>query len=257
MAVGTFKQRQDGAMEAGVWRQPGPPLVPASNATGFKGVSHRSGSSRPFAAQIKQDGKDHSLGTFTSAAEAALAVARHLGPAGCAAALAMPAAPEPPMTEAEARRLAAAKGLSLVPAENATGWKGVSHDNRPGLSKPFQAAMKQGSERHSLGSFSSAAEAALAYARHLGPAGCAAATAPPAAPEQPMTEAEARRLAAEEGLELLPADNHTGFRGVSTKGNGSRMPYQAKIRKEGKQRSLGTFTSPFEAALAYARAGGR
>ena len=89
-------------------------LVPASNATGFKGVSHRSGSSRPYKAEIGQNGKQRYLGSFASAAEAALAVARHLGPAGCAAATAPTATPEPPMTDAEARQLAAAEGLQLV-----------------------------------------------------------------------------------------------------------------------------------------------
>ena len=54
-----------------------------------------------------------SLGYYTSAAEAGLAYARHLGPAGCAAALAPSAPPKPPMTEAEAR-LAAAEGVQLV-----------------------------------------------------------------------------------------------------------------------------------------------
>ena len=118
------------------------------------------------------------------------------------------------MTEAEARRLAAEEGLQLVPADNATGWKGVSHLSTPNLIKPFQAQIRQGGKDRSLGTFATAAEAALAYARHLGPAGCAAATAPPAAPEPPMTEAEARRLAAEEGLVLVPADNSTGFKNV-------------------------------------------
>ena len=47
---------------------------------------------------------------------------------------------------------------------------------------------------------------ALAYARHLGPAGCAAALAPPATPEPVMTEAEVRRLAAAEGMQLVILD---------------------------------------------------
>ena len=74
------------------------------------------------------------------------------------------------MTEAEARRLAAAEGLALVQAESAAGYKGVSYHSRPGISNPFMVKIKQGGKSHSLGCFSSAAEAALAYARHLGPA---------------------------------------------------------------------------------------
>ena len=110
------------------------------------------------------------------------------------------------MTEAEARRLAAEEGLQLVPAATTSGYKAVSHDSKPGKSKPFTVKVRQGSEQLRLGAFTSAAEAALAYARHLGPAGCAAALAPPAAPEPPMTEAEARRLAEEEGLQLVILD---------------------------------------------------
>ena len=60
-------------------------LVPADNTTGFKGVSYNNSYIKPYTAQIWQDGKDHSLGTFASAAETALAVARFLGPAGAAA----------------------------------------------------------------------------------------------------------------------------------------------------------------------------
>ena len=152
--------------------------------------------------QIKQGGKQRYLGSFASAAEAALAYARHLGPAGCAAATAPPATPEPVMTEAEARRLAAGEGLQLVPADNATGFKGISKVS----GKPFQARIWQGGKKRSLGYYASAAEAALAYARHLGPAGCAAALAPPAAPEPVMTEAEVRRLAAAEGMQLVILD---------------------------------------------------
>ena len=44
---------------------------------------------------------------------------------------------------------------------------------------------RNGKEQH-LGNFSSASEAALAYARHLGPEGCAAATAAAAAASAPI-----------------------------------------------------------------------
>ena len=41
-----------------------------------------------------------------------------------------------------------------------------------------------------------------------------------------MTEAEARRLAAKEGLELLTADTQTGFKGVYK--NRGTKPFEAK-----------------------------
>ena len=48
-----------------------------------------------------------------------------------------------------------------------------------------------------------------------------------------MTEAEARRLAAEEGLALLPAGNSTGWKGIS-KVSGSKT-FQAQIKQSGKK----------------------
>ena len=78
------------------------------------------------------------------------------------------------MTKAEAERLAAAEGLVLVLADTATGYKGVHRSGRSST-RPFQAQIKQGGKQQSLGTFASAAEAALAYARHRGPERCAAA----------------------------------------------------------------------------------
>ena len=90
------------------------------------------------------------------------------------------------MTEAEARRLAAEEGLVLVPADNTTGFKGVYLS---GKSKPFLAQIRadKGHDRkkHHLGTYISAAEAALAVARFFGPAGCAAATTPASLPCAP------------------------------------------------------------------------
>ena len=73
------------------------------------------------------------------------------------------------MTAAEAHAAAEAARLSLVRAENATGFKGVYPSNN--VSKPFKA--RDGRHNY-LGSFATAEEAALAVARFLGPAGAAA-----------------------------------------------------------------------------------
>ena len=161
-------------------------LVPSSSsASGFKGISHNPNcSTRPFQAQINQGGKLHNLGYYSSAIEAALAYARHLGTASVAAAAAATPAPAPaPMSEAEARRLAEVEGLQLVPSSShATGFKGVYH-NPSSSTRPFHASIYQGGKTHNLGSYSSACEAALAVARYLGPASvAAAAAAAPAAP---------------------------------------------------------------------------
>ena len=65
------------------------------------------------------------------------------------------------MTEAEARRLAAAEGLSLVPAATATGYRGVYKINS--RSKPFSAKVSHDGKQHSLGYYTTAAEAALEF----------------------------------------------------------------------------------------------
>ena len=55
----------------------------------------------------------------------------------------------PAMTEVTARALAAAEGLSLVPSDNASGYKGLSV--LPGQRKPYKAQVKQGGKMRSLG----------------------------------------------------------------------------------------------------------
>ena len=64
-------------------------------------------------------------------------------------------------------------------SHNQSGFKGVSASNN--IIKPFKAKINRGGGREYLGPFSGAAEAALAYARALGPEGCAVAVAPAAA----------------------------------------------------------------------------
>jgi hypothetical protein len=71
-----------------------------------------------------------------------------------------------------------------------------------------------------------------------------------AAESQPLTADEARVAAEAEGLEFVPSSsNETGFKGVSKTGG----KYEAKICVKGKKRYLGTFATPEEAALCYAR----
>jgi len=74
------------------------------------------------------------------------------------------------MTDEEAHRLAEAEGISLVLAPcNASGYKGVSRNNKSAMSPKsgYCAQFCQFGRTYRLGSFSSAPEAALAYARHL------------------------------------------------------------------------------------------
>ena len=105
--------------------------------------------------------------------------------------------PVAPLSE-EARQQAKAEGLTLCVAENGTGYFGVHH--KPGRPKPYQAQVKRGGKKVSLGSFATAEEAALCVARS--PEGQAAAQRAAAAPV-PLTSEEARQQAQAEELTLL------------------------------------------------------
>ena len=108
--------------------------------------------------------------------------------------------------EAAERALCAAssEGLALVRANNASGFKGVMRDARK--SKSFQARLNRGGKLECLGSFATPEEAALAYARALGPEGSKA-TAKDA---KPAIAADAANVAAaSEGLALVRADTET------------------------------------------------
>ena len=81
---------------------------------------------------------------------------------------------------------AEAEGLTLVVAENTTGYFGVNLCKR-GKSKPYQARVRRGGKKVHLGSFATAEEAALAVAG------------------SPEGQAAAGRAAAAESQGTLPA----------------------------------------------------
>ena len=150
------------------------------------------------------------------------------------------------------RSQAEAEGLRLLEADNKTGYFGVCLNN-PSKPKPYQAQVKRGGGKVSLGSFATAEEAALCIARS--PEGQAAAkqaaAAPPPAP--PLTSEEARQQAEAEGLTLLKADNKAGYFGVRNNKPDTPKPYQAQVRHGGKLVHLGMFATAEEAALCIAR----
>jgi len=147
-----------------------------------------------------------------------------------------------------ALRQAEAEGLTLLRyPDNSTGFRCVSF--RSGMIKPYQANVYRGGKKTGLGSFATAEEAALCYARS--PEGQAAAAAPPA-----LTAEAAVRQAEAEGLTLLPSESSsTGYRGVVFKSGGAckRKPYEAQVRRGGTTCKLGYFATAEEAALCYAR----
>ncbi|EOD04081.1 hypothetical protein EMIHUDRAFT_466286 [Emiliania huxleyi CCMP1516] len=137
-------------------------------------------------------------------------------------------------TAGEARQ-AWAEGLRLhLSSSSATGYKGVyEHFGR------FKAEHSVNGRRARIGTFATAVEAAVAYARTVGE------YQPPAHPP-PAVAAEA------EGLRLhLSSSSSTGYMGVTEPSSGR---FRAQHSVGGTEVYLGTFDTVVEAAVAYARA---
>ena len=158
----------------------------------------------------------------------------------------LPVAPRwrSPMWSAQAE----AEGLTLLRADNKTGYFGVHHSH-PGYPKPYQAQVWRGGKQVHLGYFATAEEAALCVARS--PEGQVAAQRAAAVPV-PLTGEEARQQARAEGLTLRVAENTTGYFNVCLQ-TGRSKPYLAKVRRGGKVVQLGYFVTAEEAALCVAR----
>ena len=220
-------------------------LIVAENKSGYFGVSiDRPSLPKPYQARVWCDGKRVSLGMFATAEEAALSIAR--SPEGQAAA-GQRAAATASHTSEGARQQAQAEGLTLLAAENKTGYFGVAL--RVSMPKPYQARVQRGGTAVSLGYFATAEEAALCIARS--PEGQAAAQR--AAAAAPLTNKEARQQAQAEKLTLLAAENKTGYFGVRLTKPGQPRPYQAQVRRGGREVHLGSFATAEEAALCVVR----
>ena len=133
----------------------------AKNGSGYFGVYLSNPGNKRYQAHVWRGGKDVHLGSFVTAEEAALCVART--PEGQAAARRAAAAPVP-LTSEEARQQAQAERLTLLKADSKTGYFGVKHQHKPGRRKPFVTQVKRGGKQVSLGSFATAEEAALCVA---------------------------------------------------------------------------------------------
>jgi hypothetical protein len=155
-------------------------LLVAANSSGYFGVHHGPGKLKPYQAQVWRGGKYAFLGSFATAEEAALCVAR--SPEGRAVAGERAAV----LTSEEARQQAQAEDLTLLVADNKAGYFGV-HLAKPGQPKPYQAKLWRGGKDVYLSSFATAEEAALCIAR------------------TPEGRAAARRAAAAESQGTLPA----------------------------------------------------
>ena len=155
-------------------------LVVADSKTGYFGVSLKNpGKPKPYQARVKRSDKDVHLGSFATAEEAALCIAR--SPEGQEAA--KRAAEAPPLTSEEARQQARAEGLSLLKAGNKSGYYGVNVAN-PGQPKPYRAKVWRGGKTECLGCFATAEEAALCFARSPEGQGAAERAAPQLSEEE-------------------------------------------------------------------------
>ena len=136
----------------------------ADSPVGYFGVHHKPGRAKPYLAQVRRGGTTVHLGSFATAEEAALCIARSPEGRAVAAAAAERAAAPPPLTSEEARQQAQAEGLTLLKADNNSGYFGVSLTH-PGQPKPYLARVSRGGKRVNLGYFITAEEAALCVAR--------------------------------------------------------------------------------------------
>jgi len=117
-------------------------------------------------------------------------------------------------------------------------------------SKPYKAEVQRGGTQVGLGNYQTPEEAALCYARTPGrrrPHGAAPLEPPPLTAEEALRQAEA------EGLTLLHSESGTGYKGVTFKRSSKSRPYQAQLRRGGKDVYLGRFATAEEAALHVAR----
>ena len=165
-------------------------LRKSDNTSGFFGVSLMGpGQNKPFQGRVTRNGKTVALGAFVTAEEAALCVAR--SPEGQAVAAERAASPST-ITGEEARQQAQVEGLVLLMADNKAGYFGVSKSQSK--YHPFKAAVRRGDKQVHLGSFATAAGAALCVARS--PEGQAVATERAASPTRllpPLLSRSGRR----------------------------------------------------------------
>ena len=142
--------------------------------------------------------------------------------------------------------------LLLRPRGKGTGYKGVSYVPATHPSKPFKST---GPGHEYLGYYHTAEEAALSFARHVGRAALLDMQETDVKLKSvPMSAAEVRRVAADEGLELLESpENASGYTHVMKHTESCiARPYYVNLRT-GPAGYLGSYAVPEEAALAYAR----
>ena len=147
-------------------------------------------------------------------------------------------------------RQAEAEGLTLQLSDNISGYRAVTEERR-GKAKSFFATVRRVGAKVHLGSFTTAEEAALAYART--PEAQAQVANPRPPKSAPLTAAEVMAQVVAEGLALQRSSNASGYRGVCKDSGCRTLRYKASLKRAGKDTHLGNFATAEEAALAYAR----
>ena len=153
---------------------------------------------------------------------------------------------------------AAAERLTLVTSlHNETGFKHVTRNLPDTNRNPFQLRIWDKGKVLNGGYYATADEAALAYARRIGPDASAAEAN--ATLLHTMTASEALAAAAAEGLTLKKKPNGQGYYLVqfnAKAGGGGVRPYRVQVRSRGRSgRTVfsGVFATAEEAALHLAR----
>jgi hypothetical protein len=213
-------------------------------ASGFYGVSAKK---KRWQANIRYDSKRHSLGTFDTKQEAALAYDRKARQCGKDRPLnyeSINAAAEEAVAAVQVAIFADAlcAGAQQPKPPPPSGFHGVSANN-----KRWKATICYDSKNHFLGSFETKQEAALAYgraARQCGEDKPLNYESIKAAEEAAVQAHAEYTLAHPKQPKPRPA---SGFYGVSA----STKRWSAQIYYNNKRHPLGTFDTKQEAALAY------
>ena len=202
-----------------------------------------------------QSGNQRCIGTTCTAIEGALLYARHCGPERSRQEA--DACNRDVLSEGDVLQLAADEGLELVTSSRAaSGFRGVLKSTNC-VSKPYQAVAPRSTTRKYLGDYATAMEAALAYARHLGPEEShKEAARSHNEGDTCLSAEEVEQLVREENLTLVRAQvGRTGFKYVTHESwklarypNWTK-PWKAEIHKL----YLGNFACADAAALAVAR----
>ena len=223
------------------------------STTGYLGV--REAKSGRFVTEHCVNGKRTCLGTFDTAVEAAVTYAKHHQSLGLDNEYV-----ESLGLDDDGARVTKADGLRLHLAEQGRRTKHMSPTGYLGVGKVssgrFSAQHQRDGKKTCLGTFDTAVEAAVAYAKHVKSLG---ATLEEDEEEVEMIEAEKvgmetsstnGEVAEAAGLRLhLSEKNPTGYRGVRSSGG----RFVAQHTLDGKYTYLGVFDTAVEAAVAYAK----